>query len=111
MERRVEFNGILVNALVEGGMSATVAQNRVYFQPPENLVLNFPCIVYEFSGDSPVHADNLLYGVLANRYKVTLIDRNPDSAFYEPLRKIKMTSGPTHFVSDNLHHYVFTMNY
>lgn len=111
MGRRKELNDILIDALVAGGMARCVAENRVFYQPPNGMTLNFPCVVYKLSGDKAIHADNQLYGVLSNRYEVTLIDRNPDSVYYDEIRKIKMTSFSRTFDNDNLHHWVFTINY
>lgn len=111
MARREELNAILVNALAAGGMNPQLAENRVFYQPPNGITLDFPCIVYKLSGDKAIHADNLLYGVLSNRYEVTLIDRNPDSVYYNEIRKIKMTNFLRAFDNDNLHHWVFAINY
>lgn len=83
---------------------------KVYFQPPESIKLTYPCIIYKFMGVSTLHADNIKYKN-AKRYEVTLIDKNPDSAFYEALLELAYCSFDRTFVNDNLHHYVYTIYY
>ena len=52
---------------------------KVYFQPPESIKIDYPCIIYERSRINTKFADNLHY-IDKTGYTVTVIDRNPDSA-------------------------------
>ena len=87
---------------------------HVYHQPPENVRLEYPCIIYKMTGIQTNHADNLAY-IQRREYQLTVIDRNPDS----PLREAvidslgKKFSGRfvRPFVSDGLNHYIFTIYY
>ena len=55
---------------------------HVYFQPPSNTKISYPCIVYKLSDISAKHANDLGY-IEHRSYEVTVIDRDPDSALRE----------------------------
>lgn len=81
---------------------------HVYFQPPANIEMEFPCIVYEVDGARLVHAGNMLYRH-TKRYQVTVIDRNPDSELPDKVIELPMCDFNRYFPADNLNHYVFTL--
>lgn len=89
-------------------LESVLGSRHVYFQPPPSIKLVYPCIVYELAKDSNFHADDFKY-LGWNKFIVTLIDKDPDSEFYEKLKKIEYCSFDRHFVTDNLHHFVFTI--
>ena len=91
-----------LQALLEG------ITGRVYFQPPTNIQLQFPCIRYERSGSQSEHADNRPY-LRTKQYEVTVIDLNPDSELPDLVEALPMSRFDRHFVADNLHHYVFNL--
>jgi hypothetical protein len=97
--RRVEFNDIL---------KAILGSGNVYFQPPPNHVMAYPCIVYERDNASAKYADNLPYNV-QQRYQVTLIDRNPESDVYFKLEQLPLSSFSRHFATSGLNHDVFVI--
>lgn len=68
----------------------------------------YPCIVYERDAGRTAFAGNLPY-TYGQRYKITLIDRNPDSSFISLLSSLAMCQYDRHYVADNLHHDVFVM--
>lgn len=81
---------------------------NVYFQPPTNLVMVYPCIVYERDDDSTLHADNRLYSRTL-RYSVTYISRDPDDVVPGQLAELPYSAFNRAFVADNLHHDVFQL--
>lgn len=83
----------------------TIVPN-VYFQPPQNVAMKYPCIVYKRAQSLAEHADNEAY-LFTNRYSVTVIDRDPDSTIVESLYKLPLCRHITFFVADNLNHDVF----
>ena len=85
-----------------------IASERVYYQPPENVKIKYPCIVYEKGRLDPRHADNSRY-MTWQVYTITAIDRDPDGRFPEKLLTLKYCSFDRRFVSDNLYHDVFTI--
>lgn len=81
---------------------------NVYFQPPTNVQLQYPCIIYkrdyaitEFAGNDPY-----LY---TKRYMVTVIDRDPDSAIPDKIAGLPLCSFQRHYTADNLNHDVFIL--
>lgn len=82
--------------------------DNVYFQPPTNLEIKYPCIVYSIDSDNTRYADNQKY-LKRLRYSVTIIDRDPDSRLLNAVLDLMYTSLDRHFVNDNLHHYVITL--
>jgi hypothetical protein len=79
---------------------------NVYFQPPENVKMQYPCIVYELSSERYSYADNIKYRQL-KRYSITVIDRDPDTEIPDKLRELKYCSFERYFRSENLNHFVF----
>lgn len=101
MDRRIKLNEELVKIL---------GSNNVYFQPPESIRLNYPCIVYSRTTIDNRYADDDVYNQVFE-YKVIVIDRNPDSEIVKKLSKFKYCRHNNHYVADNLNHDAFTIKY
>jgi hypothetical protein len=80
----------------------------VYFQPPTNIQLSYPCIIYVRDGSDTKHADNRKYR-RTKRYQVTVIDRNPDTDLSDKVEELPLCTFDRFFVADKLNHYVFTL--
>lgn len=84
--------------------------DNVYFQPPESLKMNYPAIVYSRERIDNRFANNNVYK--QNRaYKITVIDKNPDSEIVDKISSLPMCTFDRHFTMDNLNHDVFTIYY
>lgn len=83
---------------------------NVYFQPPETLQIEYPCIIYVRSNVWSRHADNQPYRNLT-RYNVTLIHKDPDNPFVSKLMEMPKVTYDRHYTADNLHHDVFQIYY
>lgn len=83
---------------------------KVYFQPPDNTEMKYPCIVFEMSSADTQFADNRPY-TYTKRYQVIVIDRNPDSEIPDKIAMLPMCVFDRPFVSDGLHHWVFNLYY
>lgn len=81
---------------------------NVYYQPPANTSLKYPCILYEFNGVDKFKADNLGY-VLHGKYSMQYITRDPDDEVKVLLTQLPMCSMNTTFEKDNLYHYSYTI--
>ena len=99
--KRVKFHEILVELF---------GSNNVYYRPPENLKMQYPCIRYKKDSIASDHADNLSYRK-TDRYQVTVIDKKPDNEVIEKLLDLPMSSFETHYESDNLNHDVISIYY
>ena len=82
--------------------------DNVYFQPPNGLKMNYPCIIYARDNAEVAYADNSPYR-LTKRYTVTAIDRNPDSPIPDKVAELPMASYSRFFTADDLNHDVFTL--
>jgi hypothetical protein len=101
LQRRLALHSVLVNAL---------GSDYVYFQPPPDRQMQYPCIVYERDDQSVLRGDNLAYN-LRQRYQVTYIDHNPDGAPIDALSALPLTAFSRHFVTSGLNHDVFSIYY
>ena len=99
MDRRLQLQDLL---------EATLQSTNVYFQPPANIVMQFPCIVYSRDGANSQYADNYAYRN-TKRYSITYIDRNPDSAIPDKIAKLPLCAFSRHFTTEGLHHDVFNL--
>lgn len=99
MAQRPELQSLLIDIL---------ESNHVYFQPPENVVMEYPCIVYNRDNILADWADN--YGYKLNtRYSVTVIDRDPDNEAIKKLAQLPYCTYERFYVADNLNHDVFRL--
>ena len=85
-----------------------IGNGNVYFQPPENISMKYPCIMYEREYIQTDHADNEPY-MLSNRYLVTVIDRNPDSVIPDKIAALRLCAFDRFFKADNLNHTTFKL--
>lgn len=99
MAPRLELQGLLVEIL---------ESDHVYFQPPSNVQMEYPCIVYNREFINAVWADDNPYK-LDNRYLVTVIDRNPDSEIPDKIAKLPKCVYDRFYTADNLNHNVFKL--
>lgn len=82
----------------------------VYFQPPESIKLTYPCIVYERYDIVNTFADDDVY-LDPRQYRITVIDKNPDSEIVNRMAKFRNAKFVKHMVSDNLNHDIFNIYY
>lgn len=82
----------------------------VYFQPPTNLTMTYPCIRYNRSRINPTFANNKAY-IERTRYTIYLIDKNPDSSYVDQIAALPYCSHQRHYVADNLNHDVFEIEW
>lgn len=89
-------------------LQKAVANNRVYFQPPENLKLEYPVVVFHLTKIKVDHADDAPYKG-AREYVVTLITKDPEPDALEKILKIPYTTLDSTYQSDGMNHFVFTI--
>lgn len=83
---------------------------NVYFQPKENITLEYPAIVYNLEQVRTDFAGNNPYS-LYNRYQITYIDRSPESEIPRQIQLLPMTRFTSYFAIDGLNHYNHTTYY
>ena len=88
-----------------------LGSRNVYFQPPESLKLDYPCIVYSMNGAKERRANDRIYNS-TNEYEVIVIDYDPDSEIPDKIRvHFPMCSLDRVYPSDNLNHTVLKLYY
>lgn len=81
-----------------------------YFEPPADIQLQYPCIVYHHTNDRDDFADDKHYRK-SKRYTVTIIDEDPDSEIPDRLKELPYCSSDRNFSVDGLSHFVYTLFY
>lgn len=89
-------------------LEVLLGSTNVYFQPPTNIKMSYPSIVYQRDDYSVKYADNNLYDRQA-RFQVTVIDRDPDSPIPDKIAELPLCSFDRFFIEDNLNHNVFNL--
>ena len=97
LKRRLELQKLLEDVL---------GSNHVYFQPPETIKMEYPCIVYNLSAGNSRYADNALY-FYRNRYTVTYISRDPDDLKHYDIIRVPLLRFDRFYTSNNLNHWVY----
>lgn len=81
---------------------------KVYFQPPPDKQMEYPCIVYELEDIQVRSADNGPYS-LFDRYQVTFIRHEPDSPVTRQLIGLQHSAFSRRFTTSGLIHDVFVI--
>lgn len=97
MDRRLHLHQLL----------ETFAEN-VYFQPPENVKLEYPCIIYKRDYADTKFADDIPYRY-TKRYMIMVIDKDPDSEIPGKVASIPMSLFNRFYTADNLNHDVYNV--
>lgn len=85
-------------------------KSHCYFEPPANIEILYPCIIYNHANDQDDFADNMHYRS-SRRYTVTIIDEDPDSKIPNRLKKLPYCSSDRNYSSEGLSHFVYTLFY
>lgn len=90
-------------------LCSILGSRNVYFQPPETLEMDYPCIRYSRSGIDRKHANDGGY-ISTNRYELTVIDYDPDSDIPDKiLTHFPRCRFDRAYIADNLNHFVLTL--
>lgn len=102
----MEVNRLKLHSILEEAMLSAGEEPHLYYQPPENVKLVYPCIIYQLASFTSRYADNLPYHQYVH-FDVTYITRSPKS--YVPVELVKTMNFnfDRYFVADNLHHYAY----
>ena len=80
----------------------------VYFQPPENVRMSYPAIVYALDDIRLRYADDGVYKHL-RRYSVTYITLDPDNDVVDKIASLQYSSFDRFYIANNLNHYAFSV--
>lgn len=97
MVRRLLLQAKLESFLPEG--------HKAWYQAPPNTGMKYPCILYDLDEVEVSFADNKPYRRV-KRWKITVIDTDPDSNIWEQIAALPMSKLDRKYPADNLHHFV-----
>ena len=87
-----------------------LGSENVYFQPPANVRMRYPAIVYSLYKIMDWDANDSPY-VHHKSYTITLIDQDPDSEIVDKLTDLQYCEFDRAYASDHLNHFVFKLFY
>lgn len=91
-------------------LETLLGSRNVYFQPPSDKKLSYPCIVYQLDYVRTRYANDLPYNN-AKRYLVTYIDKSPDMYIPDKIAMYPTASFNRFYISDNLNHWAYRLYY
>lgn len=80
-----------------------LGSRNVYYEPPANLRMQYPCIVYRRESTELDRADNVGY-IKHGKYEVLHISRNPVDPTIDKLLDLPMSDHAARFTADGLSH-------
>lgn len=89
---------------------ATILENilgskNVYYQPPPNVEMKYPCIVFKLSSGDSQFADNKPY-IYTDRYSIQLISKDPvEDEIHDKIVHLPMCIFDRPFTKNNLNHW------
>jgi hypothetical protein len=84
---------------------------NVYFQPPSNITMKYPCIVYNKTGKYKTSANDATYQKM-QEYQLTVIEKDPDGIIADLVEDFfQYASTGQYFVTDNLNHTTINLYY
>lgn len=87
-----------------------LGSKNVYYQPPTNVVMQYPAIRYSLKRKESKYANDAKYSSM-NCYEIIVIDKKPDNPVIEKILEFPYSSYDRPYVSDNLNHDVITLYY
>lgn len=85
-----------------------LGSQNVYFQPPSNNKIQYPCVMFELGYIDIGFADNKPY-IRTKRWTVTLIDKNPRSPYVDRITELEGVSFDRHYNANAMNHWVFNL--
>lgn len=101
-QRRISLHEELLNLFGESA--------HVYFQPPENLMMEYPAVIYERRNINTKYANDCVFNN-TTEYNVTIIDSDPDSLLVDKMSKFRTARFIRHYVANGLNHDTFKIFY
>lgn len=99
---RLDLREILVGIMEECG-----EKPKLYFQSPESIKLEYPCIIYKLRTMTSNYADNTPYKTNIS-YDITYITRDPTSKVPSRIVREPFMGFDRYYTASNLHHYAYT---
>jgi hypothetical protein len=95
---------------LQATLEEILGSQNVYFQPPTNVQIQYPCIVYKRDNADTGFAGNRPYRY-EQRYQLTYISRDPDELTPLKIAALPQCVNVRYYTVKNLNHDVFTLYY
>lgn len=95
---------------LQSELEEMLGSKHVYYQPPENLKIEYPAIIYSVNDYMSINADNIKYNN-RTQYQITVIDKKPDNEVIKKILDLPLSSFDRHYAYNNLNHDVITLYY
>jgi hypothetical protein len=90
-------------------LETVLGSSNVYFQPPVNTKLTYPCIIYHRVSGQTSKADNKVWN-FRTQYEVQYITQDPTVFIFEALSDaVPYCAFNRSYIADRLHHNVYTI--
>ena len=93
---------------LQSKLEEILGSRNVYYQPPSNINIGYPAIVYSINDIETRYANNNNY-LIKTRYQIIVIDKKPDNDAINRIMELPYASYDRHYTSDNLNHDVLTL--
>lgn len=111
MDRRIKLQNELEQEFGDFVAEMPDGSPAIFFQPPENIKLRYPCIIYELSAMNNLNANDKRY-IGWKEYDFVIIDTDPDSKISEKmLDHFSKCRYIRRYMADNLVHDVVGLFY
>lgn len=104
-KKRLELHEILCGII---NITEPDGDRHTYFDPPMDKKMRYPAIRYSRKKLNKVYANNSAYQ-LQRPFEIIVIDYDPDNDYISKLLALPYCEYDRHYVSNNLHHDVFTL--
>ena len=87
-----------------------LGSKHVYYNPPENLKMEYPAIRYSKNDEENIYANNIKY-ISMSVYDLVVIDKKPDNPVIKKLLELPYSEFDRHYVADGLNHDIIRIFY
>lgn len=101
MDRRLQLQEVL---------EALLGSKAVYFQPPANYAMEYPCFRYERDDVVQEHANNRPY-TSTDRYSVTFMSKSASDQTWRAVLALPMASFDRSYPADGIHHTIISIHF
>lgn len=95
---------------LQSKLESMLGSKHVYYQPPDQVKMEYPAIRYSKKSPDIRYAGNKKY-LKFNCYEIIVISKKPDEPVIGMIEDLPMCEWNNHYVSDNLNHDVLTIFY
>lgn len=95
---------------LQNELEGILGSRNVYYQPPDQITINYPAIIYSRARIKNTFANNRPY-LQKNAYRVIVADYNPDSEIVERVSLMETAKFERHYTVNNLNHDSFMVFY